>query len=512
MRARLRKILHFLKTKRTFQIYILIFLLAMGAFFRFYNYPYRYGLGEETVRDAVVGIQGVRQMQLPLTGPFSSVGPFTFGPLYWYQTAFAYFIGRFDYSPWVYLSLASVCYILVFYKIGELLEGKNFGLLLAFFASISPVQIISATHLTSHNLTNVYAGLAFLLFLCFIKRNMSYWWSFIWGIVIGVGISLHYQMSGLLTLPGILLLFKPKKYIYFITCMVGLFVTALPMIFFELNNHWFNVRNMLYFYTQGKDAIYVPNRWLFYVRDFWPSFWGDALGVPSVLGGVFMLTFFGFILYFSWKRKLKMPMVLLLVAFGIEFILLRYYWGEKLFGYLNFLRPFVYIFTGYVFFYITKFRYGIYISGLLLLFFAGIVLPQSVERFGKDSLSMEMYRRFDLLENAYPKQKFTLYTCGKKYSGGYNAEVYALLFILDDQKKLDEKGMKIGVVNDCSLTDEAVNTADRILPISYPQIEGAKLVDLSGQSKEKLLKQGWNTVSFQGMYDSYARWWFKEAP
>src|SRR3990167_8842413 len=148
----------FLK-KRKIQFYIFLGILLLGAFLRFYNYPFRYGLGEETIRDAVIGIEGARQLQFPLTGSFSSLGPFTFGPWYAYQLIVFYLVFPFVYSPWIYLSIISVFYIFIMYKIGKILNGDNFGLILAFLVAISPAQIISATHLTSHNNTNLFAAL-----------------------------------------------------------------------------------------------------------------------------------------------------------------------------------------------------------------------------------------------------------------------------------------------------------------------------------------------------------------
>ena len=64
---------------KNWEMYCLAILILIGFFLRFYNYPFRYGLGDEAVRDAVVAAVGAREFQAPLTGSFSSAGPFTFG-------------------------------------------------------------------------------------------------------------------------------------------------------------------------------------------------------------------------------------------------------------------------------------------------------------------------------------------------------------------------------------------------------------------------------------------------
>jgi len=153
---RLGNIFSYFKRQKL-QFYILLGIILLGTFLRFYNYPYRYALGEETIRDAVIGIEGARQLQFPLTGSFSSLGPFTFGPWYAYQLIIFYLIFPSVYSPWIYLSIISVLYIFIIYKVGKILNGEFFGLVIAFLTAISPAQIISATHLTSHNNTNLFA-------------------------------------------------------------------------------------------------------------------------------------------------------------------------------------------------------------------------------------------------------------------------------------------------------------------------------------------------------------------
>ena len=309
-------LINFLR-KKDLTFYILIFIIVIAAVLRLYNFPYRYSLGEETVRDAVIGIEGARQLQLPLTGSFSSLGPFTFGPWYAYQLALFTFIFPHNYSPWVYLSIISVLYIVVIYKVGKILVDKKFGLFLAFLAALSPAQIISATHLTSHNMTNIFAILALWIFLKLATKDLSYWWSFALGASIGIGANLHYQMAGLFVLPISLLLYKRQKkfVIHLVNSLVGAFVVFLPLVFFELNNHWFNVRNMIYYILYGKNLIYVPNRWLFYVRDFWPLFWGDSLGVPKLIAQILMIAFGLVVTLLALKRRLPRLIFMLLIAF-----------------------------------------------------------------------------------------------------------------------------------------------------------------------------------------------------
>ncbi len=489
--------------KQKLHFYIFLGILILGTFLRFYNYPYRYSLGEETVRDAVIGIEGARQLQFPLTGSFSSLGPFTFGPWYAYQLILFYLIFPSVYSPWIYLSIISVIYIFVMFKIGKILGGDNFGLIVSFIAAISPAQVISATHLTSHNNTNLFAALAIWLFLILISKEKSQWLSLLFGFVIGVGMNLHFQMGGLLILPLVLFLYK-RKFINFVFSALGVVISFIPMLIFEMNNHWFTTRNIFYYITEGKNAIYVPNRWLFYVRDFWPAFWADALGVPSWFSSLIMILFFILFLWFAYKKKLSINLILLIVAFLVNFILLRYYWGPRFFGYLNFLRPFVFIFTTFA---IINLNYRkIYIGLILIPLIIFFSYPRTASELKKDGFSMLIYNGVNDLEKKYPKSSFLLYTCSKKYHSFYNGSAFSIVLALEAKHKYNKRGVKIGLREKCLLPRKTNFKSE------YPILSNIGIVDFSSASESAILKAGWKPITFSNMYDQYARWWFELQP
>lgn len=494
----------FLK-KQKLQFYIFLGILILGAFLRFYNYPYRYSLGEETIRDAVIGIEGARQLQFPLTGSFSSLGPFTFGPWYAYQLIIFYLIIPFVYSPWIYLSIISVLYIFIMHKIGKILGGDTFALILAFLVAISPAQIISATHLTSHNNTNLFAALSIWLFLILLSKNKSKWWSLLLGFIIGVGMNLHFQMGGLLILPLTLLIYK-RKFLNFVCSGLGVIFSFIPMLIFEMNNHWFTTRNIFFYLTEGKNAIYVPNRWLFYVRDFWPSFWSDALGVPVWFGYIIIILFVISLIWLGWKKKLSRNLVILILAFLFNFILLRYYWGPRFFGYLNFLRPFVFIFTAFA---IINLKYKrVYIGLILLPLIIFFSYPRVMSELAKDSFSELIRDKVIELEQKYPNKQFTLYTCAKKHTGAYNSSIFSIFFFLELKHKSSDKGVKIAVENDCEFPRKNEFSEKE----AYPLLSNIGIRDFSSASNSAILEAGWKPLTFARMYDEYARWWFDLQP
>ncbi|MBI2596782.1 glycosyltransferase family 39 protein, partial [Candidatus Daviesbacteria bacterium] len=382
------------------------------------------------------------------------------------------------------------------YKIGKILGGDIFALVLAFLVAISPAQIISATHLTSHNNTNFFAALLIWIFLILIIKNKSGWWNLLLGFIIGIGMNLHFQMGGLLILPLILFAYK-RKFLNLIYSGLGVIIAFIPMLIFEMNNHWFTTRNIFFYLTEGRKAIYVPNRWLFYVRDFWPSFWSDALGIPIWLGYILIILFIASLIWLGWKKKLSKNWVILISAFLFNFILLRYYWGPRFFGYLNFLRPFLFIFTAFA---IINIKYKKAYVGLVLLpFIIFFSYPRILSELARDSFSTLIRERVIEVKQKYPNKKFTLYTCARKHTGAYNSSIFAMLFLFELEDKISDNGIKIAAESDCKLPK--INELTE--KVEYPLLSGG-IRDFSTASNSAILEAGWKPLTFSRMYDEYA--------
>src|SRR3989338_5466841 len=133
-------------------IFLLSLILVLAVTLRFWNFPLRYGIGYDGSRDALVSFEAKSQLQLPLTGSFSSVGPITFGPwYYWYITA-ANFLIPTPWAPWIFISFASLAMVLTMYLIGRELKNSKLGLIMALLASFSPAQLVASVNLQQHAL------------------------------------------------------------------------------------------------------------------------------------------------------------------------------------------------------------------------------------------------------------------------------------------------------------------------------------------------------------------------
>lgn len=493
---------------------LLLLIVLVGIFFRFYNAEVRYSLGGDSSRDAIVAVVGAQTWQLPLTGPFSSAGPFTFGPWYYYHLILFTALTPFTYAPWILMGLASTAFILVLYKIGEELYDKRLGLIMAALAAVSSSTIVLGTALTNPHLISLYAGLTLLLFIMLIKGARSYWLSFVMGLALGIGINTHYQMLGYLWLIPLLFIFKKEaRVVHTLSAIGGICVSFIPLGLFDMNNHWFTVRNLSDYYLNSEGRVYVPTRWLFYIRDFWPSFWGETFGLSKMSGYILIVAGLGTAAWLFYKRNINPPLIAIAILFLINFISLRYYWGEKFSGYLQFFFPILFIATALIFWKLSG-RKTFYIGVVLLIIMLGFMLPSSIQRFtafGFDQLVQSETKA--LIE--YEPRGVIVYNCQDEYWD----RSQGVTLLLEMNNKFNENGRKVGFTDDhCTYPVPGFNPetdatpSAKIIESHFPKIDNAAAVDLSSASDGALLEFGWKPIKPQNIYNSTLKWWYDEKP
>ena len=459
--------------------------------------------------------QGAKDLQLPLTGPFSSLGQFTFGPWYYWQLiAFTRLTGH-PFAPWIYLAIASTAFVFVMYAIGKHLMNPTAGLIVALFTALSPPQISSAKGLTNPNLISLFAGLSVLLFVKLTTLRRSSWWWFLWGIILGIGINIHYQMMGLLILLPLAFFAQKKSLRLLVWTCLGLFVTFIPMLLFDLNNHWFLTRHMTEYYLWGKNAYYIPYRWLWYLRDFWPQFWAHTLGLPLVAGipliAVIVLTI---ILAIKHERPSK-QWVLLCIAFGVNFLMLRYYWGERFFGYLQFLHPFLFLFTGFALWNIFRWNRWLGLAAMATL--VVFSMPTSIRELQPDWGQKVAREDVAILKEMFPNQSIRVYSCKRRNF----SQTIAVVYLLHVEHRISgDSGPAVGYGDDqCGYPPtDAINKFSPIpvaeqLKSLYPDIPKTSLINLTHATPSALAASGWGEpITPKGMFDATVRWWFREQP
>jgi 4-amino-4-deoxy-L-arabinose transferase-like glycosyltransferase len=396
----------------------------------------------------------------------------------------------FAYAPWVYITLTSLAVIIIMYGIGSELFNKEFGLILALLTAVSPGQIIAGTGFSNPDLVSLFAALSLWLFIRLLKSKNSYWTALLLGLAIGIGINCHYQMVYFILLPFLLLVFGKKGRVKILLfSLFGVFLSFLPLIYFNLTHHLQIVSGIVDYYIYGKNKIYVPNRWLSYLLDFWPTFWGYVFGFPSFvglfLGGASMLASLVLIV----KRKVSLAYTVLFLFFIVCFIFLRFFSGERANYYLIFLHPFLILFTGVLIWQALRIRFGKIILGvfLMVLVIAGFKIDL-IQTHSVDS-HVEFVSQERFLMKYYPNQKFSIFTC----VGQYKNQVQGMVFLMSNDKSLG-KDVKIG------FKDTHCKYPERVAEDKKLDVIGA--VDLTSYSTRQLSDYGWRLISPEYLYTS----------
>jgi hypothetical protein len=464
---------------------LLLVVILIAVFFRFYNTPARYGFDIDPTRDALVVDYGAKNLQFPLVGPHSGIGPFTFGPWYYYQLILFKIILPVAYSPWIYIGILSAISVFVMYGIGVLLGGKKMGLLLAILTALTPAETGQIRALSNPTLIPLYATLTIWIFIKFTKENPGLWLALMWGLIMGIGINNHYQMLGLLPLPIILFIYrKEKRWLRILSFIGGVFIAFIPLFIYDFLHGGATVKGFIYYFTQGSNSIYVPNRWLSYVGNFWPTFLSYVLGSPSNLG-IFIGLFMGvIILYLFLKTKISIVYIFLAITFIINFLMLRYFPGRLEYYYLLYLHPFLLIFFGLVILWMFNFKLGKYIGLFILVSVLIGMIFQSVDRLGSSGDQLQFKKDAQAIINNFPNKKFVLYEC----SSSQKNRIRGVVFFLNMRGKISEKGIKIAYSNEkCSFP------SGKSLPTQLPG--NINIFNISYAPDGLLSKHGWEKVT-----------------
>lgn len=473
---------------------LLILITIFGFLLRFWFFPTRYNLGSDHSRDAMVASEAVRQLQLPANGPFSSVGPITFGLWYYYLNILSVIIIPSEWAAWIMIGLISTVMIIIMYEIGRILDGKKLGLILAFLTAVSPHQISSATGLQPHSLIGPLTALNLLFFLNFL-RSQKYRNFTLWGFILGITVNTHFQALGLMLLPAFILI-KSKKARLAIPLLTGLFISLIPLLFFELNNHWFNSRNMIDYLFHGQYRVWTSNRWMTYLGKFWPEFTNYTLGIPVWFTYILYLLL-GWAFFIRMKKKnLNTAYFYLLSVFIILLTIVRYYRGEKFFGYLQFFHPFIFIFSGIVLEYISSLVKSRKSLLIVSVFFTLAIIPLPKNFFLPDQFNRHAQIQLHNLTAQNPQAKFSVYLCPNSND---KENSMALLYLLYKNNLYDENGQKISFTNNKCIPEKFKILKTEIVNINQLKIDGTKLDDFE-------------PLTPGGIYNEVARWWMDEKP
>lgn len=457
-----KQIAHFIR-KYHVEI-ILVIILAISIFFRFFEYENRLGFAYDQARDVIVSRFAVQNHGLPLTGPFSSAGPFVYGPQwYWILMGMILTYPFSIYTPWVIQTSMYVGIVLIMFVIGKETKDKYLGLILAILTCFSSGQIAQATNLTSPSMVGILAALSTLFLVRAVKysKKIDY---FLLSFVVGNAICTHFQAIGLLIYLPLALIFGQSFFIrryvlslmsqgrkkaafnpgpdarelikFTLIIMCGLIIPFIPLIIFDFISNHFESKNMLqyYFHDQYKISFEVlGRRWLSYVLDFWPHAWARVVGGNNIV--LLAVVIFGTIVVISKHRKVEKLTSMFILAYLFVFFELRYFRGPLFDGYIAFLHPVIIILTGILIFNLIKRNKYIGFFAMTILLAGSLWLTIQDISYSDNAIKRSLEQVSKQLVEKYPNKKIVLYDYRYKTS---NYSIPLSLF-LSLQKSNSEK-------------------------------------------------------------------------
>lgn len=481
-----------------------ILILFTAIVLRFYDFPRRFWIYADQARDVMVSRGALEHKTLPLIGSFSSAGPFVFGPLfYWFIMASYLVVPKLLTAPWIFLTLIDVLAVYLMIQLGRKIGGLVLGLICGLFSALSTNQLMRASDLTQHTFVIISTVLTALFFTEFLKKRRGKELFFM-GLSIGLGINMHYQALNLLLFPLAILAFQLKKGIRIKPILSsigvvsgGILIQSLPLLIWDYDQQWANLRNLMDYFLLGQYRIWISQRWLTYVAEFWPSFWARVIGGNKILGIflIFLLVSFG--LHDLFKKKLNPRIFWLGLIFLLQMILYRYSRTERFWGYILYFQPLVVIFSSWVSWRLIKIKKTV---GYLFLFLIIIFTMQRnlIELKKQDNGVKKVTEAITWLKQKYPKQKFRVYDY---YFLDPGMSQMLSLFLDFEGMIEEENGVLIGV---------SQGKLEKYPPPIYKTYLEKEFDFYHLEPKILEEDKGWTNVNPDFVYEDILFWWQKK--
>lgn len=422
---------------------LLIFLVLFSAFFwRFINYSNRWTLSQDQARDAIIALEAIKEKSIPLMGPPSSAGSFSFGPIYyWLIIVFTLLTPNLVSGPWIGFTLLSCASVILFYLLGRLLEGKSFALILGLISSFAVMDVFNAPDMLNPMPVGFLTTLSFIsVILLLEKRKLIY--SLPLGLTVGLAINFHLQSLGLLAFfPLCIFLnnFKPwQRFKIILGLGTGIIISFIPLIYFDLIHKGAWISSIFQYLTTGQNKFNNQITPLGELTTFWPKLWGEVIFNQSNLGYflIGLLIISSIIILYKTKTLTPKSVRVIFLSFIIQIFALHFYKGPRLPVYLIIFHPYLIFLLGYCVWVIW--RYQRLLGIILLLIILVTEGLGDLQIINTVSQAPKVLKIKEELESKI-KGPFDIYS----YTSSFNLSL-PLFYLLQKQGKTAEDGIKIG--------------------------------------------------------------------
>ncbi|MBU3978577.1 glycosyltransferase family 39 protein [Patescibacteria group bacterium] len=492
--------------QKKFQI-IIFFILFLAAFLRFYNFPDRWGIGDDSSRDIAIAREALDRHELPLIGSFSSAGPFVFGPIFYWTIMASYLMLPFIFTaPIITTILSGIATVAILIACGYLISGRRLAIITGILTATSIQLTVRSVILGQHTYVAFTTALLFLSFILYWQRKKIIY-AFLMGISLGAAIGFHYQAINLLIfLPAVLCIPRGdmgirKRLIALFIMSLGFLIPSIPLIIWDSQQQWANTRNILDYLLIAQNRLYVPNSWRLFLFQYLPSYWSFVVSGYAPVA-LFLMFFTGITTaIFIIKRKIPSIMIVFSIIFASLLLINRFYKGERSEGYLIYLAPFIIIFTAWS---INKLfdihgkkifqKLAGIIGAIILIIIIGGNIWQLIKYEQTTNMKLILNKTVILLIKKYPNTKFTIYDYHNR--SGSMSQPLSLWLKMHD--RTDPRGMPIGFV---CWSKECPQNLPKITTLGYNTI-----VQMQNIKDRDVKSSGWVNVNQESMYDDLIGW------
>ena len=344
------------KSVKRIEIIILISLLLVAIFFRFWRVrDYVVFLGDEG-RDMIVMRKIFTEAKLPFLGPTASVGGFYLGPVYYWMAAPFLWLWRYDpVGPSYFVAAIGVATVFLLYKL--LKESVGFGpaILASLIYATAPLIVrYSRSSWNPNPLPFFSLLLIYFLYLGIMRKKIIYFVAA--GVAFGIAIQLHYLATILIAIFSLIVLVNTnfKKWpLFFLAYILGSILSFSPFLIFEIRHNFPNFKTILEFVTRGTTVGYQTKNYSWLIANTGNIFLEEL----TKLKGTFLTTLAFWIMVLSglfglfknWRTEKK-----LIFSIGIIWFLgglagLRFYRGQVFDYYFGFMFPAPFLLAGLIF-------------------------------------------------------------------------------------------------------------------------------------------------------------------
>jgi len=266
----------------------IVSVLLLGGYLRLYRIAdYLTFLGDEG-RDVLVVKRMIVDGKWTLLGPTASVGGFYMGPIYYYfMTPFLWASKLDPVGPAIMVALFGVATIYLIYILCSEYIDRFAGIVASSLYAVSPLVIAYSRSSWNPNIVPFFSTL--LIYLCLkLVEQKKILYAFWIGILLGIGVQLHYTFLFLfpVVILWILLKYRTQFLLSVLYGFIGFIVGFSPFLAFEFRHEFTNSKGIMNFIFAGKDTGFSFGHFIWNLQDvFFRLFGRLILRIPD--GGLF---------------------------------------------------------------------------------------------------------------------------------------------------------------------------------------------------------------------------------